>query len=928
MATEIVRVSVRNLRRVSFEMHKLAVEDLSDAAAAAKVVPATATSEENLGGGGSSSSEDPLASTTRSQRDAADHHVAAALPLLDAKISLFNYAVGENCESIVGAVGTVLILYPVYRLVEYLSDALTVDRVYSYLIIGYINVEIFCVAMFGNAALYRRMFCVWPTFLILVILVGLSPVVLSSDGEHSVAESAAIFPIAASMYALASSSKYVYSRFKGIKTSYAKTLIGCIAFTLVTTVLNLSPSFAVLIPARYLVPAHPYWYIVVTGIAFPAFTFVMRKVTLAYYLGMIRKKVERGELPVEQVLAKYATISKIVTVCLQLANIVMMYFSESKAACMLTAMLSILTEVGGRVYVVYMSRQDVKKHFVRAATKKVKDRTPIHAARNRVAAALAEPGVYRLQDAMEEMNQHTQSARLTGHVDARAEDWLKDVVLDRCNQHKIKIELLDAGEYTKEEEDKIKDGLGIIEKLSDGHDKHPDIILTKHNTGTPLQTAHMCYDKKQNITFGKVTTIVHGASALDIMAYLADYDSNVKKNYQADPNLIKSCVLEHVNNHNLMVYLHRKLPYPLRSRDLVWNFIAKRLTDDQYLFVAQPSLHKDAPITSDVVRADSTRVYRITKGEENVTKLELFVTVDMKGLMPTFVTRTVILPVSLSVGLSLYFMEIKEHTDYDEGGEDAKMLGQLFMDELRKLNGKAVDAMLQTLFSRTAALRYLRNKCPWFEAVISVIIANKLAVTDTDRSVKNEDDSGTALDPASAGKSFARYLQSNSSPEEGVEDWICSQHALVTLDEQETRLFRPFMSVIAKNLLAVESAGDTASEEKNWEFVLCMIAARWGQDIVAEKSCILVATFVMHLFQFSNTSANDLLQIMGIFYGFEVVTDILLVYVLDGYYHIPFRSLPRKKWKDVAVEMVVLTQILISVACGLNAAYIIVRGNT
>ena len=373
MAAEFVLGSVRNLRRVSVELHNLAVEDLTAAAAQEGpraggwkvlpdapplVVPTTASSPHE-------DSSTPPPATLSPPAQEAKHDADLALPLLDKRTSILRHTAGENFVGIICAIISALVLYPLFRLLEYLSDALDVDRVYSISAMGMINCELLTAAMFGGASISRRLYCVWPLFITLLIVVGLSPAIRSA-GDHSVAESAVCFPIVIAVYSLSLSSKYVYSRFKGVKTSsYAKTLVSSVAFAVVTIGTNVTPSFAVLIPARYLAYAHPYWYIVVTGIGFPALTIVLRKSALSYYLRQFRKKVEKGELPVEQVLDKYATISKIVTVCLMLANVVMMYFSDSKSACVLTAMLSVITEIGGKMYVVWFMRKEFSGSIAR-----------------------------------------------------------------------------------------------------------------------------------------------------------------------------------------------------------------------------------------------------------------------------------------------------------------------------------------------------------------------------------------------------------------------------------------------------------------------------------------------------------------------------------------------------------------------------------
>ncbi len=66
-----------------------------------------------------------------------------------------------------------------------------------------------------------------------------------------------------------------------------------------------------------------------------------------------------------------------------------------------------------------------------------------------------------------------------------------------------------------------------------------------------------------------------------------------------------------------------------------------------------------------------------------MTRLELFVTVNMHGSMPSYINREIVIPASLRVTQPLYFMQLQELCTFDKVGSDAKMLGQLLMDEIR-----------------------------------------------------------------------------------------------------------------------------------------------------------------------------------------------------------------------------------------------------
>ncbi len=55
----------------------------------------------------------------------------------------------------------------------------------------------------------------------------------------------------------------------------------------------------------------------------------------------------------------------------------------------------------------------------------------------------------------------------------------------------------------------------------------------------------------------------------------------------------------------------------------------------------------------------------------------------------------------------------------------------------------------------------------------------------------------------------------------------------------------------------------------------------WEKEMAAEKSCILFAAFLIYLFELSDMPSVDLATVCAIFFVSEIVTDTILVYVLD-----------------------------------------------
>ena len=110
---EVVRGSLRLLRRGSAEIHAIVVLDLTEVVAAAeKVVP------------------DSLASSAAASTDESKEASGTAevvIPLLDKKISLLRYDVSVNGEGLFGTLITALLLYLIYRLLEYTRETFELE---------------------------------------------------------------------------------------------------------------------------------------------------------------------------------------------------------------------------------------------------------------------------------------------------------------------------------------------------------------------------------------------------------------------------------------------------------------------------------------------------------------------------------------------------------------------------------------------------------------------------------------------------------------------------------------------------------------------------------------------------------------------------------------------------------------------------------
>jgi hypothetical protein len=71
-----------------------------------------------------------------------------------------------------------------------------------------------------------------------------------------------------------------------------------------------------------------------------------------------------------------------------------------------------------------------------------------------------------------------------------------------------------------------------------------------------------------------------------------------------------------------------------------------------------------------------------------------------------------------------------------------------------------------------------------------------------------------------------------------------------------------------------------------------LLANRWSAEIVAEKGCILVAALIAAMYFGDNVDGSppELALVGAVFFGFEFLTDVLFVWIMDSFYGVPMLS--------------------------------------
>ena len=418
-------------------------------------------------------SPSPLVSSPASSPPEVLRRITAKNPnlyLADTKSSLIRHVAASTSEGVAGAIVSALVLVPVRMFLDYVVSEFRIDRDFLYVLTSVFAFEITCMVLYHESAAYRErtVFCKWPCFFLVAILV-----ILATGGKTGVAS----IPLTMSVYALSVSSTWFYERCKGVNsTSLWKRFLGSCAVVVITFCANALPSFAVFIPVKFLATNYPYWNVAISGFGFPAFIIALRKLTMSWLMIYLQGKVERGELSVNKVMSMYARYSKAVALCMSLSNVVVMYLSKTISSCALSAVLSIATEVGCRLDIVWVTRAIVQEQFLQKVTAELKQ-------------VVVEPGVQRGEEDEGNVNWKERamaaefsllSAEERVSALTRKNNALKEI-LRRTNLRLLRYGEVEEQEEEEDEEQAREEKVGVeVEEVAseEKREKNWEFILT------------------------------------------------------------------------------------------------------------------------------------------------------------------------------------------------------------------------------------------------------------------------------------------------------------------------------------------------------------------------------------------------------------------------------------------------------------------
>jgi hypothetical protein len=147
------------------------------------------------------------------------------------------------------------------------------------------------------------------------------------------------------------------------KESFAKYVLSTLPMSIVFTLCAFPPAYAVAIPGQMLSDS-PAWYTAWCGIGYPMFAFLFRKAMLSYFIADARKSVKAGKMTPEGLVPYISNVSFNLSAALMFGNIMLMYLSSSKRFALISSLTSVFTEISGKIYAVWATRQAMAQYLI------------------------------------------------------------------------------------------------------------------------------------------------------------------------------------------------------------------------------------------------------------------------------------------------------------------------------------------------------------------------------------------------------------------------------------------------------------------------------------------------------------------------------------------------------------------------------------
>jgi hypothetical protein len=278
---------------------------------------------------------------------------------------------------------------------------------------------------------------------------------------------------------------------------------------------------------------------------------------------------------------------------------------------------------------------------------------------------------------------------------------------------------------------------------------------------------------------------------------------------------LEKAVVEAPSDHNKLVYVKKLTPSVLDNRDFYGRSIWRKVSDETFVIVTTSEEGIKRPHLPRVIRGKYPSAMRITKLNDQETRIEYVIHPDFGGTVPSWA-------MNLYIGSNLsYISEIRENfqalrglEQWDEG--DGKAVGEVMMIETkaekvreltkgkRKGNSESgSQARMRHLSKKYKGLEEINAKYEFMEGMLARVVQNKLRPAgDVSTRLRNV----SKKEGRTMGSGLAMSLASSLTAEAAVDEWIGKYPALKELDREEV-WFRPMANTVALRLLGEVSWG-------------------------------------------------------------------------------------------------------------------------
>jgi hypothetical protein len=178
-------------------------------------------------------------------------------------------------------------------------------------------------------------------------------------------------PLVAAMLAMSNSTEWFVIKERP-RPSALDFFLSCVPVSIVLIIMCYVPPYTVAIPGR-LLRDHPKTYTAWTGVGFPLLAIAIRTSMLMYVSQFGADKVKSGRWTPKDAMKFFSTISFAISTSLLFSNITLMFLSKNKEYAAVSGLVSVVTEVAGKIYAVWVlpRKLKLKLKLKRSVTRKI-----------------------------------------------------------------------------------------------------------------------------------------------------------------------------------------------------------------------------------------------------------------------------------------------------------------------------------------------------------------------------------------------------------------------------------------------------------------------------------------------------------------------------------------------------------------------------